>query len=109
MSHPEPPAAEDGFQSGMEVLLVGQWCCGLNCWGLGAWGGKRCAGLGCPTQGEHRCPHRVMLWGWNGGMANVTLLPRGWISPSHCSWSELPLPQWPHRGRKPHGDPGAQP
>lgn len=45
MSHPAPPAAEGGFQRGMEVLLVGQWCCGLNYWGLGVWGRMRCGGL----------------------------------------------------------------
>lgn len=45
------PAAEGGFQRGMEMLRVGQRCCGLNYRGLGLWG-----------TGEH--PHWVMPWGW---------------------------------------------
>lgn len=64
VSHPAPPAAEGGFQRGMEVLLVGEWCCGLNHWGLGVWGRMRCGGLDCPMREEHQRPHWVMPWGW---------------------------------------------
>lgn len=77
------PAAEGGFQRGMEMLRVGQRCCGLNYRGLGLWG-----------TGEH--PHWVMPWGWQwwrGRCHPPSLPPCGWIASS-----QLLLPEWLHRG-----------